>query len=574
MYEYTYNRLHRIAQTEKGARLIVQAKTSYEENFSDKPIVALNYSYQKLYYQNGNRSKHETLYFERRKRLQLLQLIALADENYIALLEEILAAICDEFTWVLPAHNLIPEKKEYDYNVIDLFSAETGAYLAETAYIFQEKLSPDLCKRIRLSLQSKIVENYESRTCGWEGAANNWESVCSCGIGLVYLYAFPERFPLVKERILRGFESYLKGIDEEGYCSEGAAYWNYGFGFFSIFYDIYTQMTGVRPTILESKKVKNLVQYLSRTRMDGQVFLPFADGGAKKFSFEWQSLSAVKNLFHDDFDIPMRPNLVYGNSKVLGARLLNVIEKFPAKESKEITKKTQYYKNAQVFIFKNGNYAFAAKGGNNDEMHNHNDVGAFQIVKNQKRLICDIGAGEYTKDYFNDLRIRYGAEVFVCSSFAHSVPILGQNGQLYGKEYKAEVLRCSDTLFALELAEAYGGAVDSLSVTYEMLENRVRIRYVAKGLKESSITFRFVSDFKPTIEADRKTVRIEDLMTIENDQYFTPVVERKPYKGHLHITKAEKQNESQAPTDNNEEAYAIDYRATGKDVETEFNFIF
>ena len=59
-------------------------------------------------------------------------------------------------------------------------------------------------------------------------------------------------------------------------------------------------------------------------------------------------------------------------------------------------------------------YAFTVKCGTNYEMHNHNDVGVFQIVRNGKRLIADLGAGEYTKGYFRDPEERFG-EKYLCA---------------------------------------------------------------------------------------------------------------------------------------------------------------
>ena len=82
-------------------------------------------------------------------------------------------------------------------------------------------------------------------------------------------------------------------------------------------------------------------------------------------------------------------------------------------------------------LCKKQKYSFTAKGGHNDEMHNHNDLGCFQIVKNNKRVIVDIGAGEYTREFFGGG--RYGDKVFVCGSQSHSVPIIDGALQKWGK---------------------------------------------------------------------------------------------------------------------------------------------
>ena len=563
MYCYSYDNVKRIMQTENGRQLLEQAKALYNEKFKDKPILPLNYSYQKMFSLNGNRVLHETMYFLRRQRLQLLQILAIADDKYLEPLEEILAAICDEFTWTLPAH------QQGDYTKIALFSAETGAYLAETAYIFGDKLSCDIRTRIHISIENKIVNNYEKQVFWWEGSFNNWAAVCACCVGLAYLYAFPERFDGVKDRLFNTFNNFLKGIDEEGYCSEGVSYWVYGFGFFTVFFDVYTQLTGERPNFLQSEKVLNLVNFLQRAQMQGNVFLPFADGGHKRTNFDWQILSAMKNLFGDTFDFGMQPKVQLFN-RALGTRLFNVVDKFSCQERKKEEKNTYYYQNAQVFIHKNKNYAFVAKSGHNCEMHNHNDVGAFQIVKDEKRLICDIGAGEYTRQYFGSSEERYS--IFVCSSLGHSVPIVGGKVQRFGEEYCGKVLRQSDDVFAVDIAGAYGDSVESLVVTYEMQENGVRVHYVAKGLT-GDITFRFVSDFKPEILADGKTVCVENLLNVINVQGVKPKITAQGYKGHSHTSKVVETAEgSKVIISNDETAYTIDYTFTGEVVEAEFYF--
>ena len=235
----------------------------------------------------------------------------------------------------------------------------------------------------------------------------------------------------------------MEAIDEEGYCEEGVGYWQYGFGFFTLFFDVYTQLTGEKPAILSTQKVKNLVQYMQNSQMGEQVYLPFADGGTKFFLGDGQILCAIKTLFGTLFtiDLSAKMKLLEGNYRALAFRLLYGIDKFSSSANEKFEKraaKTFYYNKAQVFVYKNANYAFAAKGGHNLELHNHNDVGAFQIVKDEKRLLVDIGCGEYTRQYFSDERYS----IFVCSSFSHCVPIIGENGQKAGKEY------CGDTGYA------------------------------------------------------------------------------------------------------------------------------
>lgn len=559
MYCYSYDNLKRIIQTEEGRKVVKNFERIYNENYANVPIPTINYSYVKLFYQDGNRKKHESIYFERRKRLALLQVLVIADDKWLAPLEEVISAICDEFTWVLPAHGWHVQKRMYRYTHIDLNSAGTGFHLAETAFILRDKLSDDIKNRIHISLENKIINNYESQTFGWEQRGNNWTAVCAGSVGLTYLYAFPERFPLVKERILSSMEKHIGGFDEDGYCLEGVAYWQYGFGHFSMFFDVYTQLQDERPKILESQKTKRILQYLRNTKMDEGIYLPFADGGSMNYEPNPFYLYAMKNLFGEDFSLPPFNDAVLSGWEAIGVRLLNGIDRFEKiKQSDEKRTETIFYKNSGVFIHKNARYALAVKGGHNREFHNHNDVGSFQIVSNKKRLIVDLGAGEYTYGYHNLLddseEGRYGKKVFVCSSLSHSVPILNGEAQKFGKEYCGKVLEQTDDTFSLELAGAYGKQADSVIATYQMKENGVNVRYVCGNIKES-VTFRFISLVRPQI-IENKTV-IEN-MTIVNNCDITPVISCVNYNNH----------QGEAAT-----AYTIDYTVHAEDVEVEFLFL-
>ncbi|MBS7297609.1 MAG: hypothetical protein KIG65_00850 [Eubacteriales bacterium] len=70
-------------------------------------IPLLSYSAFNEYYLTGNRQIYERVYFQRRKLLNALFILAVVyedDETYIKRLEDIIWAITDEFTWALPAH--------------------------------------------------------------------------------------------------------------------------------------------------------------------------------------------------------------------------------------------------------------------------------------------------------------------------------------------------------------------------------------------------------------------------------------------------------------------------------------
>ncbi len=551
MFDYSYENLNRISKTEKGKQFIEKAKKQYQELYEGKPIYALEYSQFKRFYIDGDRSSFQSQYFDRRKRLMLLQILSVSDDSYLEDLENILSAICDEFMWILPAH-AFEDGVVAKHDFVDLYSAETAFYLSETVYVLGDKLTADIRNKIRLSVKMKVIDVFENGKSYFEETHSNWAAVCSCGVGLAYLYLFPERFAAVKDRLFSCMEHYLLGISEDGYCEEGMNYWQYGFGFFTIFFDVYTQLTGERPEILTRQKVYNLLKYPTNAHMENGVYLPFADGGASKFASYPEMVYTIKNLFGDAFDlIPMKLNLHH--VRALMFRTLYGLDKYGDYEAQGFVKGTVYYQEREVFIHKENNYAFAAKCGTNYEMHNHNDVGSFQIVKNGKRLIADLGAGEYTKGYFRDPKERFGEKVFVCGSMSHSVPIVEGRYQKEWKPYCGKVLSQDEREIVMDLAGAYEENAQGMLVKYRTEEDRVLVRY--QNLNGQSVCYRFVSEYEPKITGDG--IVVED-MTILSKNGLKATISEKEYKNvQKKVVKA----------------YMIDYEVVATEQEIEFCFL-
>jgi len=75
----------------------------------------------------------------------------------------------------------------------------------------------------------------------------------------------------------------------------------------------------------------------------------------------------------------------------------------------------------------------AAKGGHNNEPHNHNDVGNFILHWRGESLVAELGAGEYTKDYFREGRYA----IITNRSRGHNVPLVNGCEQCPGESCRA-----------------------------------------------------------------------------------------------------------------------------------------
>jgi hypothetical protein len=75
----------------------------------------------------------------------------------------------------------------------------------------------------------------------------------------------------------------------------------------------------------------------------------------------------------------------------------------------------------------------AAKGGHNDESHNHNDIGNFVVYYDGQPLLIDVGRGTYTSKTFSNKRYEIW---YNCSDY-HNAPTINGKTQLPGKQFKA-----------------------------------------------------------------------------------------------------------------------------------------
>ena len=76
----------------------------------------------------------------------------------------------------------------------------------------------------------------------------------------------------------------------------------------------------------------------------------------------------------------------------------------------------------------------AAKGGHNDESHNHNDIGNFIVYADGRPVLIDVGAGVYTAKTFS--KDRY--TIWNMTSAYHNVPTINGVLQKNGRQWAAK----------------------------------------------------------------------------------------------------------------------------------------
>lgn len=432
------------------------------------------------FFRTGERYTFERKYFLRRKFLLVYGLYALiypesVDEQQ---LEFIINEICDEMTWALPAHLPIEPTDEATcrqaYEQIDLFAAETGQCLSELCCVYP-KLSDSIKQRIYSEIQQRIFTPFEQRTWHWEQLQNNWSSVIASCIGMMVL-DYPSQNMTYQqhyfERLRTIFEQYFKGFQADGVCVEGMGYWAYGFGYFNYFEEKYRAAFS-KNFYSDKEKLRTIAAFAYRSELAEGVFFPFAD------AIEDEIPSGLLTYCQQVYQVKIPSvNKITSLENDHCYRWATNYRNWMWTQIYQCTKenKIEYFSETQWLAYCDDTWFIALKAGRNDESHNHNDVGNFAIGCDKTWMCLDIGAGEYTRDYFDNTK-RY--ELLVNRSSGHSVAIINGYEQQYGA-YAAKNVSYSESIeqefikLSMDLEEVYPIKSDLLtySRTFTIEKNR------------------------------------------------------------------------------------------------------
>ena len=432
------------------------------EEYLRMDIPMLLASVYREYVVNGNRSNYQNPYFLRRDMAVALA-VAEAYENkgrFTEKLMDVVWAIMEESTWIIPAHRYcapyVPSESlggvfgENALHGIDLFSAATAGTLASVYLLCKEQLDeidPIITAKMEYMLRERAIKNYLQIEVWWGGdkgeRVNNWNPWIISNI--LFTAAVMERDNDVRERVvtksMRYLDNFLNCYAPDGGCDEGPGYWGAAGASLLDCLELIEDMSGGRISVYDSELVRNIGDYIYKVNITGNHYVNFADcaptatqntGMLVRFgektgspfltafgkkqakygdyffsqSHMYRSLKWLNTPYVDEEDCPMPTYTVLPDLQLITAR-----------ESSD----------SAVGMF------VAAKGGNNGEMHNHNDCGNFMVYYNGKPVIIDTGVGEYTKQTFSSDRYK----LWFMQSGYHNLPSFGGVDQHDGKRYAA-----------------------------------------------------------------------------------------------------------------------------------------
>ena len=224
----------------------------------------------------------------------------LGDGDMLDIIQDLLWSICEESTWVLPAHeeqgpdywDLKPSPRRTPWgshtaltrppDAIDLFAAETGASLAETVYLLGNDLAPEVRRRVRQEVERHIFKPYLAygRKHWWHKGALNWNGVCNGSIGLAFMRLERDPRTLVEalEMVLEGFQAYIAtGFEADGGSIEGPGYWNYGMLYYVSLSELLRERSDGKIDLLDSARMKSIARYPLGMALSPGTYINFGD---------------------------------------------------------------------------------------------------------------------------------------------------------------------------------------------------------------------------------------------------------------------------------------------------------
>jgi Heparinase II/III-like protein len=381
---------------------------------------------------------------------------------------------------------------------IDLHASQTAANLA----MIYNLLGPDIAKyaavvnpRLKQELQVRIFEPYLNYSnffwMGFNGnAVNNWNAFnnTNCMQTALLLLKPGDTLNRISKKILSSIDYFINQYPTDGGCDEGPSYWDMAGGkLASLLINLNSASNG-KISLAHQPKIHAMGSYSYKMQISGNKVVNFADAFAN-YTQNPNSVLAYGLLF-DDEQLKNYASYIFNNLE----------QKFPAGDVLDFAVTVQ---NFQTFVKLNPVAPYpsssllpslqvwaaretegsakglfiAAKGGHNNESHNHNDIGNFIIYNDGLPIIIDAGVGTYTAKTFSNKRY----ELWNVQSKWHNTPTINGYEQKNGSNYKAS-----------DFKHDVNGATETLSMD------------IGKSYPKEAM----VKSWKRTIDFDRKKHRI------------------------------------------------------------------
>ena len=520
------------------------------------PIPMLTLSLYRDYLERGSTTAYGAPYRAGMIMATRLFIAELVCDNgkYIDKLADVLWAMLDESTWVLPEHTVhTPSPATQRHKVpgavgdkyphgLELGACYRAALIALIHHFMKEKLdniSPLISERIVYELKERIVEPYLKYQFSWMGVAgnkvNNW---CPWNVSnILFTVALVEEDMAKREKAvelsLQYLDNFINWYPEDGGCDEGPTYWNAAAACLFDALELLDDITDGYIDIFDEPLIKAMGEYEARVNICDNYFINFADSGATA-SLNADMLRRFGTRCHSDIIVSL------GDSMSKRRDWLNTSFPYrtfrslvtPLSESKDFKPRavlSTYFPNLKVMALRDSETPdegifFAMKGGHNNESHNHNDVGSFIVYKDGRPVLIDAGVGEYTRQTFSSERYQ----IWSMQSLYHNLPAFDGVGQHNGLKYasKNELFDPEKRSLSVDLTDAYEDVCGLLSYVRcgSLNDGAVTVSESIRLDTERLIDFVFMTHREPVM-MDSSKIALAEGCVLEYDSRLKAQIE-------------------------------------------------
>ena len=428
----------------------------------------------------------------------------------------------------LPEPNGLPDIKDPS---IDLGVGEIANILSWTWFLFHEefdKIHPLISSRLKDEIMYKaIIPYYERDDFWWMGLdgsrdVNNWNPWTNHNMLTAIVIMEDDQIKKINgvKKVARSLDVFLNQYPDDGGCDEGPSYWGRAGASLYQNLDLLKLVTNGKFNVYDDQLIKNMGSYIYKAYINYPYFINFADADATTGSRPQIIYSYGKDIqdpVMQKFGAYLAKIQNWGevtpggkiDEQLIQLMLLDEIRNAPAENaliSDFWLPDTEIAGGRDKAGFVDG-FFFAAKGGHNNESHNHNDLGSCVLYFDGKPCLIDIGREEYVAKTFSSRRY----EIWTMQSQYHNLPKINGYDQKEGRQFAAKNTTFqADTkkiVFSTDISDAYilEADIDKWVRSYRLDRGKkfvVSDTYQFRELNNEPTTLNFVTYCKVEKDSD------------------------------------------------------------------------
>lgn len=430
----------------------------------------------------GDRAHFESIIAERHRLLSaaVLTASAVGDPHSTDRVVEGVWAFAEQTSWCWPAHDDAPSRGEKlpdpSRPFLDLGAGEVAAQLAWTDHLVGsaiEARAQGIRSRIRQEVDRRVLQPFLERDdwhwLGLDGKVHNWLAWIAGNVltATLALVDDPVRRTRLVTRALECLDRFVESLPADGAIDEGYGYWwNGACRAIEAFSLLESATEGAARQWRQVPQLRATISFPAAMHLGGAWWVNVADGSARPDTdLAWPSLFRAAEALGDNharsLALSRRTGRATSEVRRLGRLVLELAdEPWWTSPPTQAAPATQTWLGSVELLVAREHEDFCgltlvAKGGHNDENHNHNDVGSFIVALDSTPVVVDLGRPSYDARTFSSERYS----IWTLQSNWHNVPLIQGRQQQAGRHFAATdvdvTLGATHAALSLDIAGAY-----------------------------------------------------------------------------------------------------------------------